>query len=191
MNDEERAPAAEHVATRPGSRMRVEVIRSGLRAEGYLDTAQFPRLSDYVNNTLGGFCRLQDATLHAGAGSQDETGLDLHVKLDEIVLIAQTRLQPRPIAPEQVVPKTARRLLFITPALRVSGMAYLHVQGSLDGFLESSDPPFIPLTHVHVRWHSGHQVGHYPFALLQRRHIVGVAVQATAVPARRRAEAAS
>ncbi|MDA8201451.1 MAG: hypothetical protein M0Z49_01550 [Chloroflexi bacterium] len=189
--DERETQVAPATTSRAGARMRVEVIRSGLRADGYLDTAQFSRLSDYVNNSLGGYCRLQDATLYWDTGAPAETGLELHVKLDELVLIAQTRLQPRPLAPEQVVPKTARRLLFITPALRVSALAYLHVEGSLDGFLDASDPPFIPLTHVHVRWHSGHQVGHYPFALLQRRYVVGVAAEAAAVPARRTARAAS
>ena len=164
-----------------GGQVRVELIRSELRADGVLDTGSFARLSDYVNS-LSGFCHLREARVRTATGDTGAGRLDLHIKLDEIALIAQTRIPLRPVAADHFVPKSTHRLLFVTPALLVTGLAYLHAQASLDAFIDASDPAFIPLTQVRVRRLSGEPVGTYPFALLQRRHIVGVAEEA--VPAR-------
>ena len=176
-------PAATAAADGPvrGGQVRVELIRTELRAEGILDTGPFARLSDYVNS-LSGFCHLREARVRTGTSDAGAGRLDLHIKLDEIALIAQTRIPLRPVAADHFVPKSTHRLLFVTPALLVTGLAYLHVQASLDAFIDASDPAFIPLTQVRVRRLSGDPVGTYPFALLQRRHIVGVAEEAA--PAR-------
>ena len=43
-------------------------------------------------------------------------------------------------------------------------------------FLDATDPHFIPMTNVRVRWLADRRLaGRFPFVLVQRDHIVGVA----------------
>jgi hypothetical protein len=164
----------------------VELIGTRLWASGLLDTRPFARLSDYAN-AMDGFCLLRGAALRTESGESSRSRLDMHIRFEEVALIAQTRAQPSRVASDVLVPKRAHRLLFVTPSLMISGQAYLHEQGSLDAFIEALDPRFIPLTRVAAQWLSGAPVGRFPFALLKRSQIIGVA----AAPKRAARRAAS
>jgi hypothetical protein len=49
-------------------------------------------------------------------------------------------------------------------------------------FLDATDPHFIPMTNVRVRWLADRRpAGRFPFVLIQRDHIVGVATGVSAV----------
>jgi len=78
----------------------------------------------------------------------------------------------------RVVEKQERRLVISTAAHIVSGFAHLHAETSMMAFLDATDPRFIPLTDVRVRWLADRRLaGRFPFALIQRDHIVGVATE--------------
>jgi hypothetical protein len=62
--------------------------------------------------------------------------------------------------------------------------------------VDSTDPRFIPMSNVRVRWLADRRLaGRYPFALVQRSQILGVATEGTGAPtqarARRRAAVAA
>ena len=70
-----------------------------------------------------------------------------------------------------------------------------HVQSGKQ-FVDSTDPRFIPMSNVRVRWLADRRLaGRYPFALIQRSQILGVATEGTGAPkaarARRRAAVAA
>lgn len=69
-----------------------------------------------------------------------------------------------------------RRLVISTDAHIIYGAAHLHHEASMMAFLDATDPHFIPMTDVRVRWLADRRLaGRFPFVLVQRDHIVGVA----------------
>jgi hypothetical protein len=74
------------------------------------------------------------------------------------------------------VDKERRRLVISTDAHIVYGLAHLHQEASMIAFLDATDPHFIPMTNVRVRWLGDRRLaGRFAFVLVQRDHIVGVA----------------
>ncbi len=154
----------------------VELIGFALRVVGKMDMRHTLRLSDHVNN-LEGFFRLRDVTLLDRTGKPTRVCLpDLRVRLDDIVIVARGE-QADPGAPPDhaLVAKQARHITVMTVAHIVYGRAWLHEQASLANFIDSPDPRFMPMTDVRVRWLTDRRLaGRYPFALVSRRHIIGV-----------------
>ena len=71
------------------------------------------------------------------------------------------------------IAKAARGLVVVTPGHTLTGEVYLTPDAQLSVFIESSDPAFIPMTDVRARSLADRRViSRYPFALLNRRHIV-------------------
>jgi hypothetical protein len=162
---------------------RVELIGTHLRAEGSVDLGSFRRLSDYVN-LLSGFFTIHDVTLMSRIGEPTRIAFDdLRVRLDEIGLIAQQSPEPYDPPSDVLVKKDRRRLVVMTPAHLVYGFAYLHPQASMTAFVDATDPPFVPMTNVRLRWLADRRLaGRYPFALVHRSHIIGVATDVAAQP---------
>jgi hypothetical protein len=156
---------------------RVDLIGMQLRVTGLVDLGPFGRLSDYVN-LLPGFFAIRDATVLTRTGQATRvTFPEVRVRLDDVMLVAQRQAQAPPSSAERRVEKQPRRLTFMTAAHLVSGTAYLHAQASMAAFIDATDPAFVPLTDVRVRWLADRRLaGRYAFALVQRAHIVGVAV---------------
>ncbi len=155
---------------------RVELIGTHLRAEGSVELGSFNRLSDYVN-LLTGFFTIHDVTLMSRLGEPTRLAFDdLRVRLDEIGLVAQAS-PPHYAPPDDVlVPKARRRLVLMTTAHLIYGYAYLHAEASLTAFVDATDPPFLPMTNVRLRWLADRRLaGRYPFALVHRNHIISVA----------------
>jgi len=77
---------------------------------------------------------------------------------------------------ESQIDTERRRLVISTDAHIIYGAAHLHHEASMMAFLDATDPHFIPMTDVRVRWLADRRLaGRFPFVLVQRDHIVGVA----------------
>ena len=145
------------------------MIGTHLRAEGSVELGSFRRVSDYVN-LLDGFFTIHDVVLLSRLGLPTRlTFPDLRVHLEEIGIIGQKTSQPAAPAEDHHVEKAPRRLVVMTAAHLVYGYAYLHPQASMTAFIDATDPPFIPMTNVRVRWQADRRLaGRYPFALIHR-----------------------
>lgn len=156
----------------------LELIGSQLRAAGFAVIGRFSRLTDYVN-FLNGFFQLSDVRLLTRIGASTRVSLpNLRVRLDEVTLVGQKDGGAASTSVDRRIGMQVRRLVVITAAHVISGETYLHEQASLTSFVDSVDPPFMPMTNVRVRYLADRRlVGRYPFALLQRSHIVGVATE--------------
>ncbi len=161
----------------PAATARVELIGTHLRAEGSVDLGHFIRLSDYVN-VLDGFFTIHDVVLLSRLGDPTRiTFPDFRVRLDDIAIVGQS-FDADPHSEERMIPKQRRRLVVTTGAHIIYGYAYMHEEASLTAFVDSNDPEFMPMTNVRVRWLADRRLaGRFPFALIQRRKIIGVATE--------------
>jgi hypothetical protein len=176
------APAG--LEERGGETQQLELIGDRLRASGVADLGRFRRLTDYVN-MLQGYFTLRDVTLLTRGG--DETRLTmpvLRVRLDDIAIVAQRQSEGRPHDERAVVlEKVEQRLVIMTPSHVVAGDVHIHAGGSLLHFVDSTDPRFIPMNDVRVRWLDDRSlVGHFDFALVHRTKILGVATEGLGGP---------
>ncbi|HEX7472332.1 MAG TPA: hypothetical protein VF323_04565 [Candidatus Limnocylindrales bacterium] len=172
-------PVMPNAVVDPPECARVELVGSHLRAEGGVDLGNFTRLSDYVN-FLTGYFTIRDVTLLSRLGEPTRlTFPDLRVRLGEIAIVGQREPGVRTDDPgDRFIAKARRRLVVTTEAHIVYGYAYLHEQASLTAFVDATDPPFIPMTNVRVRWLADRRLaGRFPFALIQRSHVVAVATE--------------
>ncbi|HLX35183.1 MAG TPA: hypothetical protein VKR30_08070 [Candidatus Limnocylindrales bacterium] len=176
----------------------LELIGTHLRASGVADVGRFRRISDYVN-LLDGFFRLRDVVLLDRTGAPTRITLpELRVRLDDVAIVGQLVVAPLGEANDGhvVIPKQMRRLVVMTRAHIIYGYAFIHESGGLIQFVDSTDPKFIPMANVRVRWLADRRLaGRYPFALIQRSQILGVATEGTGAPkaarARRKAAVAA
>ncbi len=161
----------------PATTTRVHLIGTHLRAEGAVELGNFRRLSDYVN-LLDGFFTIHDVVLLSRLGEPTRiTFPDFRVRLDDIAIVGQAH-PGESTSEDRFIPKQRRRLVLTTGAHIIYGYAYLHEQASLTAFVDSTDPEFMPMTNVRVRWLADRRLaGRFPFALIQRRKIIGVATE--------------
>ena len=176
---DEPAMAEPHVGVPPPVLTRLELIGTHLRAEGSVDLGSFRRVSDYVN-LLDGFFTIHDVILLSRLGLPTRLAFhDLRVHLEEIGIIGQKVPNLPAPSDDHLVEKAPRRLVVMTAAHIVYGYCYLHPLASMTAFIDATDPPFIPMTNVRVRWLADRRLaGRYPFALIHRSHIIGVATDA-------------
>jgi hypothetical protein len=169
----------------------LELIGTHLRASGAADVGRFRRISDYVN-LLEGFFRLRDVVLLDRTGAPTRITMpELRVRLDDVAIVGQLVVEPLPPTTDGhvVISKTQRRLVVMTRAHIIYGYVYLHEHSSLMHFVDSTDPKFIPMSNVRVRWLADRRLaGRYPFALIQRSQILGVASEGTGAPTAARAK---
>ena len=152
----------------------IEVVAPPLVASGTLSLGGFNRLSDYVNLDAW-FIVLRDATVRTPQHPQLSGQLAmLPVSKEHIAVIGQREQGGgRPGSWTGVIPKVRRRLTVVLPSLIVSGLVFLHQEASLDAFLESRDPRFIPMVDMEVLpAEGGAPIARYAFALLQRSMII-------------------
>ena len=164
---------------RGGREQYLELIGDRLRASGVADLGRFRRVTDYVN-MLQGFFTLRDVTLLTRSGAQTRLTMpELRVRLDDVAIVAERRAeQGVAVDRDVVVEKVQQRLVLMTPAHIVAGDVHVHAGGSLLHFVDSTDPRFIPMSDVRIRWLDDRAlVGHFPFALVHRTKILGVATE--------------
>jgi len=151
----------------------VELAGPHLRLAGAISLGRFHRLSDVVNSQHG-LIMLQDATVLRRNGTATRvTTPGIWVNPAEVSLIGQASVVGHDGVSEMRIPKESHLLIVVTPGHTLSGWVYIPEGGSLSVFIESADPPFIPITDVRARSLADRRiVTHYAFALLNRRHMV-------------------
>jgi hypothetical protein len=161
---------------RPGQRQTVELIGTHLRVAGKIDLGGFDRLSDYVSLQPGSV-HLHDVTLLNRRGMETADRLaGLVVRLTDLALITQ-RVAPPQASPSTdiKVNKVTRRVMAVTVGHVVEGTVSLYPGAELMAYLQGSDPPFLPLRDVRVRWLADRRLKtSYDFALLNRAQIIAV-----------------
>ena len=161
----------------------VEIFGNGFQISGLLWTGQFDRLSDWLN-MQSGFIQVREALqVHLGLSDgpdPDQRRGSLWVRLDQVAIVAERSAaqQSRPGAP--VVQKQRRKVSILTPGYNLQGSIHVHSHGSMAQFLDAPDPHFIPVTDLTVRWLSSSTlVARFPFALVNRAHLLTILDQPT------------
>ena len=96
------------------------------------------------------------------------------INLDDVTLIGSVG-EARPAEGEAstLIEKRLHPMIAVTPGHTLTGEVYLAPDATLAAFIESNYPRFIPMTEVRTRSLADRRViSRYPFALLNRGHIV-------------------
>jgi hypothetical protein len=169
-----------------GGQQYIELIGSNLWVAGMVDLGRFRRVSDFVNLTQG-YMVFRDVVVLTRTGDATRLTLpELRVLPDDIAIVAQ-------LGDDQaggggggggaaegglVIEKRRQRLVVMTRTHIIDGDVFIHGDGSIMAFVDATDPKFIPMNDVRVRWVSDRKLAaRYPFALLQRSQILGVATE--------------
>jgi len=155
---------------------RVEIIGTHLRISGGVQLQGFRRISDFFSLQTGSVT-LHDVTLlnRRGMPTADELG-ELSIRLADVTLITQ-RVAPAsvPASEDVQIEKEPHRILAVTIGHLVEGTVSIYPGASLMGYLQASDPPFLPLLDVRVRWLADRRLHtKYEFVLLNRSQVVAV-----------------
>jgi hypothetical protein len=168
-------------ATMGGPEVDIELVGPHLRVGGRIALGRFHRLSDRVNHGRG-FILLHDARLLKRNGDPTPlTTAELYVNQDEVTFIAMTRvtdlgLQAGTDMDRPAIEKQARRHIVFTPGHVISGLIHMYSEMSLSGFVDSTDPRFIPMTHVSARSLADRRVvSHFDLLLVNRTQMTAVA----------------
>ncbi len=152
----------------------IELVGPHLRLKGGLRIGAHRRLSDFVNHHVGLFELLDAIVLRRNGEPTRVQTPSFWVLADEVTLIAE--LSAGPIgrgAPELRVAKVPRPIVVVTPGHTLTGNIFITEGAELATFLESPTPQFIPMTDVRTRSLADRRIlARYPFALLNRRHMV-------------------
>jgi hypothetical protein len=161
----------------------VELVGTHLRLTGMIALGRFGRLSDLINASRG-YVRIRDARLLRRNG--DPTSLvlpELMVDQDEISFIAQGQAPP----PEpgtaggfvdigysgDVETRKAREFVMFTPGHTVTGKAHVFGETDLAGFVDATEPRFVPVTSVTTRSLADRRIiSHYEFILINRTQMI-------------------
>ena len=152
----------------------IELIGPHLRVSGTMLTGYHRRLSDYVNSQHG-LLHLRGATVLRRNGDPTKvTTPSIWASPTEVTLIAQASEVGLDDAPADfVIPKRAHTMVVVTSGHTLTGEVHIPPGADVAVFIESSDPQFIPMTDVRTRSLADRRIiARYPFALLNRRHIV-------------------
>jgi hypothetical protein len=166
-----------------GGEQYVELIGSDLWVAGTVDLGRFRRVSDFVN-LVQGYMVIRDVVVLTRTGDATRLTLpELRVLPDDIAVVAQLGNDQAggggdANAGGLVIEKRRQRLVVLTRTHIIDGDVFMHGDGSIMAFVDATDPKFIPMTDVRVRWVSDRKLAaRYPFALLQRTQILGVATE--------------
>lgn len=163
-----------------GGEQYLELIGSSLWVAGMVNLGRFRRVSDFVNLVLG-YMVLHDVVVMTRTGEATRLVLpELRVLPEDIAIVGQLGDdKPEQAAESSVfIEKTARRLVVLTRSHLIDGDVFIHGDGTIMSFVDATDPKFIPMSNVRVRWVSDRKLAaRYPFALLQRSQILGVATE--------------
>jgi hypothetical protein len=161
-------------AQAPANTVDIELVGPHLRLAGRLGIGHFRRLSDFLNAQYS-LIQLLDATVLRRNGDPTKVRTpNIWISPDEVTIIGQSDEQTGdPPPPEFRLPKVPKGLIVVTPGHTLTGQVYITPEAELSVFIESSDPRFIPMTDVRARSLADRRIiTRYPFALLNRRHMV-------------------
>jgi len=170
-----------------GGEQYIEFIGSNLWVGGIVDLGRFRRVSDFVN-LVQGYVVIRDAVVLTRTGDATRLTLpELRVLPDDIAVVAQLGDDKdssggggggAEAGAGLVIEKRRQRLVVMTRTHIIDGDVFIHGDGAIMAFVEATDPKFIPMNDVRVRWVSDRKLAaRYPFALLQRSQILGIATQ--------------
>ena len=163
-----------------GGTQALELIGTELWVAGTVDLGRFRRVSDFVN-IVQGYLLIHEATVLSRGGEPTRLAMpELRVLPDDIAVVGQrdAELPQRQAEGDAVIERTRQRLVVFTRSHLIDGDVYIHGDGSIMAFVDATDPKFIPMTDVRVRWLSDRKLAtRYPFALVQRSQILGVATE--------------
>ena len=166
-----------------GDAQSIELFGSHLRLTGRVHLGRFGRLTDFINATQG-FVRIHDVRVSLpDGGLTDLTMPELMIDQDEISFIGQQ--DPPDLGPGIAVGfiesrsestgavRKAREFLMFTPSHTISGKVHIFGQTDVAGFVDATDPHFVPVTDATVRSLTDDRiVGHYPFVLINRKQMI-------------------
>lgn len=166
-----------------GHAQSIELVGTHLRLTGTVQLGRFGRLSDLVNASRG-FVRIHDVRLLLPNGEPTDLVLpELMVDQDEISFIAQHDApDPDPdVAVGEMEPKyeatgvvrKPREFLMFTHGHTVSGKVHIFGQTDVAGFVDATDPHFVPVTDVTTRSLADDGiVSIYKFVLINRSQMI-------------------
>jgi len=161
-----------------GGEQYLEMIGSQLWVAGMVDLGRFRRLSDFMN-LIPSYLVLKDVVMLTRTGDATRLAIpELRVLPEEIVIVGQLDDGKSSGSSDTgaFIEKTVRRLVVITRTLMIDGDVFIQGDGSVMAFVDASDPKFIPMLNVRVRWLADRRLAaRFPFALLQRTQILGIA----------------
>jgi hypothetical protein len=167
-----------------GSQESIELVGTNLRMTGLVPLGRFGRLTDLINASSG-YLRIRDARLLSRNGEPTDLRLPvLMVDQDEISFIAQTKASEpgaatgfiEPVYDTNVEHRQAREFVMFTPAHTITGRVYVFGQTDLAGFVDSTDPRFVPVVDVTTRSLADRRiVTRYDFVLINRTQMIAAA----------------
>lgn len=163
-----------------GGEQYIELIGSQLWVAGMVDLGRFRRVSDFVN-IVQGYLVIRDVVVLTRTGEATRLTLPgLRVLPDDIAIVGQlgTDRPQQATGTGVFIEKVAQRLVLLTRSHIIDGDVFIQRDGSIMSFVDATDPRFIPMSDVRVRWVSDRKLAaRYPFALMQRSQILGVATE--------------
>ena len=169
-----------------GGEQYVELIGSNLWVAGMVNLGRFRRVSDFVN-IVQGYMILRDVVVLTRTGDTTRLVLpELRVLPDDIAVVAQLGDDHAGAGPAAgvdasagvFIEKNRQRLVVLTRSHIIDGDVFMHGDGTIMAFVDATDPKFIPMSDVRVRWVADRKLAaRYPFALLQRSQILGIATE--------------
>jgi hypothetical protein len=166
-----------------GGEQYIELIGSNLWVAGMVDLGRFRSVSDFVN-LVPSYMVIHDVVVLTRTGDATRLTLpELRVLPDDIAVVAQIGDDDKQHSGGGaegglVVEKRRQRLVVLTRTHIVDGDVFIHGDGSIMAFVDATDPKFIPMSDVRVRWLSDRKLAaRYPFALVQRSQVLGVATE--------------
>jgi hypothetical protein len=99
----------------------------------------------------------------------------LWIRVDQIVLMAERASIQQSGIGTPVVQKQRRKVSIITPGYNLRGSLHVHVNGTMKQFLQMTEPRFLPITELTVRWLDNPRLAaHFPFAVVNRTQLLTI-----------------
>jgi hypothetical protein len=167
--------------------IRVELVGQHMRVTGTFDIGRFQRLSDFMNHHVG-MLALYDVTILRRNGEPTRvTAQRLWISPEEVTIFGQLDTHAPSSADGLQIPKITHAMIYVTPGHTLTGELYGPDGGDLAALVESTDPVFVPLTDVRTRSLADRRIiSRYPFALLNRHHVVAATEMAEGMQPGRR-----
>jgi hypothetical protein len=163
----------------------IELLGAQLWVAGMINLGRFRRVSDFVN-IVQGYLVMRDVVVLTRTGEATRLTLpELRVLPDDVAVVGQladsgagSDIQAQSSGGGSYIEKVKQRLVVLTRSHIIDGDVFMQRDGSVMSFVDATDPRFIPMSDVRVRWVSDRKLAaRYPFALLQRSQILGVATE--------------
>lgn len=157
----------------------IELLGANLWVAGMVNLGRFRRVSDFVN-IVQGYLVMRDVVVLTHTGEATRLTLpELRVLPDDVAIVAQLgggEGTGQASGGNTYIEKVKQRLVVLTRSHIIDGDVFMQRDSSVMAFVDATDPRFIPMSDVRVRWVADRKLAaRFPFALLQRSQILGVA----------------